>query len=412
MPRVPGPTRTHVGPGTLDPGRREAGSAELIALLCGATLVITANMGMLGPLLLQLSAEFRVSLAQAGLLASATALPWALAAPLLGPLSDRFGRRRMLVTSMAGLGLATLSGAFASGFGLLLAVRVIAGVLASAGPTSVMAAVADDFPSARRASALGWVNAGFGFSALLGVPAVGVVAGAFGWRAAFIAMGLATLLLAALIRWRMPARPGRPAGTGAMLAAYRRVFASPALAPLLAANVLERSVFATLGLYLAAFMMQTYAIGLLEVAPLLALVAIGTIVGNIVGGRLADRASQPRLFTLGQLVSALFALAFFVVSPGVLGSVVLGAGFGLATSASRPAIIAMATSISAEHRGTALGVFSFTNQLGWAIGPAASGLGFALAGYPAIGALCAAAATGAAVLMAPLVRASAKGRWR
>ena len=311
----------------------------------------------------------------------------------------------MLTASLAGLGLATLSGAFVSSFSLLLAVRVVSGLLASAGPTNMMAAVGDHFPAARRASALGWVNAGFGFSALAGVPLAGALGGAFGWRAAFLAMGAATLGLAGLIWWRLPGgKPHSGGGTTAMLSAYRRVLRSPGLSAILCANVLERSVFATLGLYLAPFMMQTYGIGLLEVAPLLALTAIGTIVGNVLGGWLADRGSQPRAFGLGQLGAAVFALAYFVLSPGPLGSVGLGAAFGLITSASRPAIIAMASSISSQHRGTALGIFSFTNQLGWAVGPAASSLGFALSGYPAIGALCAIASAGAAALMVPLGR--------
>jgi predicted MFS family arabinose efflux permease len=385
-------------------------NSELIALLCGAVLIITSNMGMLGPLLLQLSEAFEVSLAQAGLLATGTALPWAAGAPILGPLSDRFGRRRTLAASMAGLGLATCGAAFVSTFALLMTVRVISGLLAAAGPTSLMAAVGDHFPASGRASALGWVNAGFGFSALVGVPAVGAVGGAFGWRWAFIALGVVTVALAAVIWWRLPGeKPRAPASRG-MTAGYRTVFASPGLVPILAANVLERSVFATVGLYLAAFLMQTYAIGLVEAAPLLALIAIGTIVGNVVGGRAADRTSRPHIFTLGQLISGLIGLAFFVLSPGLAASVALGAGFGLATSASRPAIVAMASSLSAAHRGTALGIFSFTNQLGWAAGPAASGLAFAFAGYPAIGVLAAAAATGAAAIILPLSVSSREHR--
>ena len=385
-------------------------SAELIALLCAGNTFITANMGMLGPLLLQLSGDFDVTLAQAGLLASFTALPWALAAPILGPLSDRFGRRRTLAASLIGLGFATCAGAAASSFVALAVVRVLSGVLASAGPTSMMAAVGDHVPPQRRASALGWVNSGFGISALGAVPAIGALGGAFGWRAAFVVTGLATVLLAVLLWLRLPSEVARERPTGSLLGPYRAVLRSGGLAPILVGNVLERCVFAIFGLYLASYLIQTYWIDLVAVAPFLAMTAVGTIVGNVVGGRLADSGSQPRLFGLGQFISGLFALAFFVSSPGLVASVLLGATFGLATAASRPSIIAMASALSAEHRGTALGIFSFTNQAGWTAGPAIASVGFALAGYPAVGLISGLAATGAAVAMLPLLRADQRER--
>jgi predicted MFS family arabinose efflux permease len=369
------------------PGLEAGQTAELVALLCGAMTVITANIGLLGPLLLQLADEFEVSPAQAGLLATATALPWALTAPILGPLSDRLGRRPVLGASLFGLGLATAAGALAPSFGGLLATRVISGVLASAGP-------------------MGWVNAGFGLAALVGIPAIGAVGGAYGWRAAFLVTGLTSSALALLIWWRLPDSSGRLSPGRSVLSAYRAVLAQRRFQSILIANVCERSVYATVALYLAAFLMQRYGLSLVEVAPLLALTALGSIVGNLLGGWLADRLGQPLLFGLGQVVAAGLALPALVLAPSQSTSLLLFTGFWLATSASRPAIIALASGSSAAHRGTALGIFSFTNQAGWALGPALAGLAFALSGYSALGLLCALASLAAALLILPLTRAT------
>jgi len=124
---------------------------------------------MIGPLLLDLSRELGVPLGQAGLLAAAMSLPWALGAPFTGLLSDRLGRRPMIVLALAGVGLATIVSAFAPDFYTLLAARFAAGIFGAFGPASVMAAVGDLFPLRRRGMALGWLNAGFGLGAAAGV---------------------------------------------------------------------------------------------------------------------------------------------------------------------------------------------------------------------------------------------------
>src|ERR1700674_5675127 len=159
---------------------------------------------MIGPLLLDLSRELGVPLGQAGLLAAAMSLPWALGAPFTGLLSDRLGRRPMIVLALAGVGLATVASAFATDFSTLLAARFAAGIFGAFGPASVMAAVGDLFPLQRRGMAMGWLNAGFGLAAVAGVPAVGVVGGLFGWRAAFAATGVVLIALAAIFQLAFP----------------------------------------------------------------------------------------------------------------------------------------------------------------------------------------------------------------
>ena len=70
-----------------------------------------------------------------------------------------------------------------------MVVRFLAGLLGSLAPTSLMASVGDLFPSERRARAMGWFNMGFSFAAIGGVPIMGAVGGALGWRWAFVAIG-------------------------------------------------------------------------------------------------------------------------------------------------------------------------------------------------------------------------------
>jgi predicted MFS family arabinose efflux permease len=215
----------------------------LTLLLVTATILgfLTA-ITMVAPLLLDLSREMGVPLGQAGLLAGAMSLPWALGAPFTGLLSDRLGRRPLIVLALAGIGVSTIAAAFATNFAMLMLARFAAGLFGAFGPASVMAAVGDLFPPHRRSMAMGWLNAGFGLAAVAGVPAVGLIGGLFGWRWAFGATGTLLITLAILVRLAFP-NPG-PTHTGSSLRqTYAEVLGVPLLGNVLVANLLERSIF-------------------------------------------------------------------------------------------------------------------------------------------------------------------------
>ncbi len=72
----------------------------LLIVLSAATLPTALSVVMLGPLLVALAHEFQTSVAVAGQLAAATAITWGITAPLVGPISDVYGRRLMLLTGL------------------------------------------------------------------------------------------------------------------------------------------------------------------------------------------------------------------------------------------------------------------------------------------------------------------------
>ena len=374
-------------------------------LVAAAILGFVTAITMVGPLLVDLSRELQVPLGQAGLLAAAMSLPWALGAPLTGLLSDRLGRRPLIVLALAGIGVSTIAAAFASNFATLLVARFAAGVFGAFGPASVMAAVGDLFPPQRRGMAMGWLNAGFGLAAVAGVPAVGIVDGLFGWRWAFAATGSVLLLLAILAQAAFPSP--RPTHTGSTLRqTYAAVLGVPKLGNVLTANLLERSIFNAAVLYLPPYLMLSYGLGAADVAPALALVAIGTIVGNSLGGWLGDRFRGPRaaIFVCAQLIAGSVGLVLFGVAPGLVLSVALGALFGMINATSRPAFLALGSELSPRYRGALLGLLSLTNQGGSVVGSSLGGLAIGLGSYGTLAVLTLCGGLGAAALALPLAR--------
>ena len=165
---------------TATTGQRRAAGAGTLALITTCVTGIVTSVTMIGPLLLDISRDLGISLGQAGLLAAAAAVPQALGSPFSGLLSDRFGRRPLIVLALGGVGLLGFAAALAPSFFVLAAIRFVAGLVGCLAPTSLMAAVGDLFPAERRSRAMGWFNMGFSFAAIAGVPRVTRPAKLFG----------------------------------------------------------------------------------------------------------------------------------------------------------------------------------------------------------------------------------------
>ena len=123
--------------------------------------------------------------------------------PTVGNLSDRFGRRPILLTSMAVMAIDYVVMALAGTIWLLFAGRVVAGIAASTHSTA-LAYMADITDKSKRAQNFGLISAGFGIGFILG-PAVGGLLGGLDPRAPFVA---AAILAAAKFRLRL-VRPAR-----------------------------------------------------------------------------------------------------------------------------------------------------------------------------------------------------------
>ena len=374
----------------------------MVLITAGVTGIVT-SVTMIGPLLVDIARDLNVSLGQAGLLAAAAGVPQALFSPFSGLLSDRLGRKPMIVMAFGSVAVLSVAAALAPGFAALVAVRFLAGLLGSLAPTSLMASVGDLFPAERRARAMGWFNMGFSFAAIGGVPIMGAVGGALGWRWAFVAIGLLMLLLTGSIWLWFPRIPPDATGTS-VLATYRAVWGVPRLLNLLGANLLERSLFAMVAIYLPAFVMLSFHMTAVGVAPVLVLVAIGAITGNVLGGRLGDRFHKPVIFVVAQVISAGLGLALFGAGLSLAPVVALAIALTLCNAASRPAFLAYGSELAPRQRGALFGLIALTNQSGLVIGAAVGAAAIGGGGYRGMALAALAQGAVAAGLALPLLR--------
>ncbi|SFV05544.1 MFS transporter [Alicyclobacillus macrosporangiidus] len=186
-------------------------SAILLSLV--PWLMVLGN-SVLIPGLPEMANRMQVTRLQVSLLITLFSLPAGVIIPFAGMLSDRFGRKAVIIPSLLVFGAGGLVAGLACGFlprpyPFVLAGRVIQGLGAAGTAPIAMALVGDLFQGAERARVLGIHEAGNAFGKVVS-PVVGAAVGLLAWFAAFFVFPVLCLPLAAAIWWRVPSRGGEP----------------------------------------------------------------------------------------------------------------------------------------------------------------------------------------------------------
>jgi len=348
----------------------------LLALTAGAFGIGTTEFVIMG-LLLQVSTDLHVSIAAAGLLISGYALSVAVGAPLLTIASRSLPRKTVLLALMVIFTLGNLACALAPSYGWLMAARVIT-ALAHGTFFGVGSVVATGLvPRERRASAIAIMFTGLTAATLLGVPAGAWLGVHFGWRATFWAVTLIGAVAFAVIAVFVPGARAGDDDAAAAPAALRdelAVLARPQVLRGLAMTVLGFAGVFTVFTYIQPLLLRVTGVSESAVSPILLVLGGGLAIGNLLGGRLADRAPMPAvLATLAALAVVFAAMQWMVETPwsAVLFVALLGIA-AFATVAPMQLHVLEKASGAGQNLASSLNIAAF--NLGNALGAWAGGL--------------------------------------
>ena len=385
-------------------------SSWTLLSFAAAVFLVRASMLMLGPLLVELATDFDTSIAVAGQLAAATFITWGITAPLVGPISDTYGRRPVLLIGLLLMALGILGSGAAWSYGSLLATRLITGVGSAMLPPTIMAALADTLPPEKVGKAVGFITASSWVGVALGLPVIALLGYVGGWRLPFYITGGLSLALWVPLWLRLPSGQRRLGQSLNLFNRFKDIGRQSASWHVLIANSAQQAVLLGLTTYFAAYMIESHGWDEANTAPGLALIGVGAVIGSFAGGSIAGRAR--RLDWLvginligGVVVGLLFAL-------DVSGWVVVAMAFVASTlvSISMPVLMTMIMHLAGESRGTAGGMFSTSNQFGGVVGASAGGLMLSLGGFQAVGFLYLVAAVLSAAVIGFMMRRSAAFR--
>ncbi|MFQ6026253.1 MAG: MFS transporter [Dehalococcoidia bacterium] len=387
---------------------RQVSPPMLLLLLSVAVFLNSLSLLVLGPLLVEIAEEFNTSVATIGQIGGAIAIPWAVTAPLAGPVSDTYGRRLLLLSGLMLLGLGVLGSGLAWNNGSLLAFRLLTGVGAAMIPPNCIAAVADVFPAEGRGKAIGWLLSAFGIGAAFGVGMVAFLFDVGGWRLPFYVIGASVMVLWILLWVWFPPSQRQPGQTLSFISHYKEVGTNATIRYALVVNALLQMVFFGVFSYLAARLIQTYGMEAGEIVLPLTLAGLGVIAGGFIGGRVAGHRHRLVLLAIAALVSGLLAVLIFVAPVSPWPTVVLALVVGSMTTIASVVTPALLIELAGRARSTAAGIFAFSNQIGVFGGASIGGAMLALGGFPLVGFFCLGMAIVAAAVVRIKVRDSAE----
>ncbi|MDB5455754.1 MAG: arabinose transporter permease [Caulobacter sp.] len=297
----------------------------LYALTVGAFGIGVTEFVIMG-LLMQVAADLHVSVPAAGLLMTGYALGVFVGAPILTLATRRLPRKTTLLVLMAIFTLGNLACALAPSYGLLMAARVVTalahGTFFGVGSLVAVSLVAPQ----RKASAIAVMFTGLTIATLLGVPFGAWLGLAFGWRATFWAVTGVGLVALAVLAVFVP-RAQDQAALGP-LSEELAVLARPQVLMGLLITVLGFGGVFAVFTYIQPILVELAGYTKEAVSPILLVFGAGLVVGNLVGGRWADRSLSPALLgTLALLTAVMIAagFAFHDRIGAVLAAFLLGA---------------------------------------------------------------------------------------
>jgi len=361
----------------------------VVAILMLAYSCHAMDRSLPGILVEPVREEFGLTDAQLGLL-TGPSYGFAFAAAILpmGLLSDRVNRRNFLAVAVVAWSLCTALGGLARSYGQLLIARIGVGVAESGAAPVAVPMLSDIFPPERRAFVLGVFymssNAGTFLAGALG----GYVAAEFGWRAAFLVVGLPGVLIALLMfaTVREPTRGGSDAAAAdarpaPLIEVLKFLAGKPALILLIAGAAMTALVSITMGAWAGSFFIRIHGLSVSQIGVLLGVG--GGLVGMIsppVSGWVADRLSARdpgwtlRIVWISLLGSFVAGMAM-LFSPHVLAAVAGFIAADLLRSGYSPLAYAeIMTHTPARMRGSVMSIVQLASVLvGFGLGPVVIG---------------------------------------
>ncbi len=341
---------------------------------------------ILAPILPRIGEELQIAEALQGWLVTSYAVFVSIFALITGPISDKFGRRLVLLAGCGSMAVALALHAIANSFETLLTVRAVAGAAGGMLSGAAVSYVGDYFPYNRRGCANGWVMSGVAVGQIVGIPIGIILADNFGFKSAFLMFSVTMFFAAALVWFFVPQpdvhRDAERLSVKRAVANYAELLRQKTVVSAAAVFFL---MFFSIGLYLIylpTWLEVTLGVSGNEIASLFLVGGLMNILSGPMAGRVSDSVGRKPLIILSCVGLGTVMVATTYVATTMFRAYILFAlAMMMVAMRISPLQSLMTALVSANRRGALLSLTVAIGQVGIGIGGAVAGIAYMQYGY-------------------------------
>jgi len=352
-------------------------------ILFGVLFLGVSDTQLVPPLLPLIAQDLGVTPGHAGIIVTTYSLAAAAFALFAGPLSDRVGRKKVLLSGLTLFSIASFSTYHVSSFNALVILRALTGLAAGTLSTTALSLAGDYYSYQQRGRAMGILSMGYFVAFVIGVPAGALAASKLGWHWVFgFVAGMAALMLA-LTFTALPGDKKHKPEQRPATSFTDHFFKHDRLAGVVAAFLTSGGIVGFLT-YVGAWLKSSYGLEVDKIGLLFMVSGLAAVVASPVSGWLADHAGKRTVIIWSNVV---LALLFLIVARSSLGAgLVLGiAALSIAAAARQAPLHALTTEIvPPEVRGGYVALRNAASQLGIAAVATISATAFDAGGFGAV----------------------------
>ncbi len=356
----------------------------------------SSQIMIISPILPQIGEDLSIPDTLLGTLITAYSLMVGLFAIISGPISDRIGRRRILLMGAGIMAISLICHFFVNGYFSFLGVRVFSGVAGGILSGAAVSYIGDYFPYKRRGWALGWVMSGSAFGQIFGIPLGVVLAGHFGFKAPFYLFAATMGLTFVLIWFRLPQPPVKKReGQLTLAGAVADYWAMVRKKEIAAASVAFFLMFLGVSVYIVYFptwLERELGFSPNQIATLFLVGGIANVLTGPQAGKISDRIGR-KLIVLLSCVGLFFVmLATTMILGDLWVAYPLFFVIMVLVAMRISPFSALLTALVPDHnRGSLMSLTVALGQVGFGLGGAVAGPLYADLGYRSntvLGAVC------------------------